>query len=124
MKRDGTWLTDAEIAPVRPAILCGLALDAGNSDATDVDVFLQPGHNVNRVLFVNPPRALRIELRRGTTAVFPVAEPGPYTFYALPRIMDPTLRTEPVALPPATLSFDVASRPVVQEFRLPLQRAE
>jgi hypothetical protein len=116
MKRDGTWMTDEEIAPVKPGVLSSVVVDQGTSTATHVDIFATQGHQVNRLLLANPPKAQRYEVGKSFSVIVGGVPPGPYTLYAMPRILDPSFRTRPVALQPVTQFIEVARRPTAQEF--------
>jgi MoaA/NifB/PqqE/SkfB family radical SAM enzyme len=120
MKRDGTWLTDAELSAATPGILCSLVVDAGDSEATHADVFLAPGREVNPLLLARPPQGLRFEIGKSFGVRIPVPRAGDYTLYALPRRMDPTFRSVPTALPPVTQAIQVVPRPLAQEFHIGL----
>jgi hypothetical protein len=121
MKRDGRWLSSAEIeqAAGTPGVLTGVVVDAGESQATHADLFVAPGHEVNRVLLARPPKAQRIQIGAASPAIF-TAPAGKYTIYALPKRLDPTYRQHFPALPPVTMAITIAERPTAQEFRIRL----
>jgi hypothetical protein len=120
MRRDRTWIAEEEAADEAPPILCSIVADSAASSATHADVFLAPGHSVNRALFVQPPRAARLELGRSFAAAVSVASPGPYTVYALPRRLDPSFRAQPARMDGVTRFIHVEERPAAQEFQIEL----
>jgi len=118
MKRDRTWITTEEVRGEASPTFCSIVVDAGRSAATHVDVFLAPGHAVDRMLLAQPPRATRLEVGRDFAASCWAPSVGAYTIYALPRRLDPSFRLPPVALKPTTDFIEVKDRPAAQEFRV------
>ena len=121
MHRDGNWLSGAEIeqSAGEQGVLTSVVVEAGESLATHADLFLAPGHGVNRLLLAQPPAAKRFQMGVSYSSVF-FLKPGDYTVYALPRRLDPAYRTRYPALPAVTLSITIPERPVAQEFRVRL----
>jgi len=121
MERDGKWISQAEIdrARPKPTVLASIVVDPGDSPATHADVFVAPGHEVNRVWFVRSPPAQRFEIGVSYSVMGKVT-PGKNTIYALPKQLDPSFRRHYPALPPVTLAIDVTPRPLIQEFTIKL----
>ena len=121
MREDGNWLTAAEVekAAASPAVLTGVVVDAGDSGATHADVFIAPGHEVNRMLLAQPPKAQRFELGVSYAVLFRLA-PGNYTLYALPKRLDPAFRIHYPPMKPVTAAITVPARPVVSEYKVTL----
>jgi hypothetical protein len=71
-------------------------------------------------LLAKPPQALRFEIGKSFAVCIPVATPGEYVAYVLPRRLDPTYRTPPALLTPVTQPIVVADRPLAQEFLIEL----
>lgn len=120
MERDGNWITPQEVAPPAAShILTSIVPVAGTSPATHVDIFITPGHEVNRLLLARPPQAARIQLglNQGILVSLPVAE---YLVYALPKQLDPAYRKHYPPLPPMTMPIVLGERPIVQEYQIPL----
>lgn len=122
LRDDRNWITAAEIekAAGNGAVVAGVAVDTGDSGATHVDIFLRPGHEVNRLLLVQPPGARRCEIGVTCAMAFGL-KPGKYTVYVLPKRLDPTFRTHYPAMNPVTMAITVLERPVAQEFRVSLR---
>ena len=121
MKHDRTWIAAGELGQAGEGIFCSVVVEAGDSGATHADVFLTPGHEVNRVLLVRPPRAARFEIGKSFGVELGVPSAGPYTLYALPRKLDPAFRVSYPAMEAKTQFIQVAGRPTAQEFRILLQ---
>jgi hypothetical protein len=120
MQRDGKWISREELArTANPGRITSIVMEPGDSPATHVDVFVAPGHHVNRLLLARPPQAQRVDLSRQYFTLFPLPA-GDYTIYALPKQLDPTFRKQFPALPPLTVPVKIAERPWVQEFHLEL----
>jgi uncharacterized Fe-S cluster-containing radical SAM superfamily protein len=119
LRANGKWITAEEIGKSAGdgAVLAGVVVDAGDSGATHADIFILPGHNVNRLAFVQPPAAVRCEFAVSCATAF-VLRPGNYTVYVLPKRLDPTFRTQYPAITPVTAPITVAERPRAQEFRI------
>jgi len=122
LRDDKKWITAAErekAAGGGRGVLAGVVVVPGDSLATHADIFIQPGHEVNRVALAQPPAARRYEL--GVTFAMAFAlRPGKYTACALPKRLDPAFRTHYPPLPPVTVPITVAERPLAQEFRIRL----
>ena len=121
MRRDGNWITEKELdrAAGQPGITAGGAIEAGNSEATHVDVFIAPG-GLNRLLLASSPAAERYRIGDQQAIAFVLAPGREYTVYALPKRLDPGFRIHYPPIEPVTLSVAVARRPIVQEFRIRL----
>jgi radical SAM family protein len=120
MERDGNWIAPSEVTPSgNPSILTSIVPVRGTSPATHVDIFVAPGHEVNRLLLARSPQATRIELGlvAGALVSLPAAD---YMVYALPKQLDPTYRKQYPALPPVTMPIRVSERPIVCEFQIPI----
>ncbi len=120
MERDGNWITSKEVSPSgNPGIMTSIVPIQGTSPATHVDIFIAPGHEVNRLLLARPPQAQRLQFGVNVGALFalPAAD---YTVYALPKQLDPTYRKHYPPLPPMTMPIQIAARPIVREFQIPL----
>src|ERR1017187_3839241 len=76
MRRDGNWITEKELdrAAGQPGITAGVAIEAGNSEATHVDVFIAPG-GLNRLLLASSPAAERYRIGDQQAIAFGLA-PG------------------------------------------------
>jgi hypothetical protein len=121
MERDGKWISQAEVerAIPKPTVLASIVVDPGDSPATHADVFLTPGHEVNRIFFVRPLPAQRFEI--GVSyAVMGKVTPGKQTIYVLPKQLDPSFRKHYPPLPPVTMAIEVTARPLAQEFTIKL----
>jgi hypothetical protein len=118
MKRDGRWLTKDEISRGPEGVLLSIVPEPQNPEVTHVDVFVTPGCEVNRMLFVRPPQAARFAVGRSFSVWVAAPAAGDYVVYALPKRIDPQFRKHYPALPPATAAISVTERPVAQEFRI------
>lgn len=116
MKRDGNWITDKELEKVGgpSLVLVGVAIEAGESEATHADVFVTPG-GPNRRLLANPPPAQRYRIGDVQRMAVPLAPGREYTVYVLPKRLDPAFRVHYPAMPPLVIPFSVQQRPVQQE---------
>ena len=120
IQRDGHWITPKEVLPSPEShILTSIVPISGASPATHVDIFIAPGHQVNRLLLARAPQAQRIPLglNQGVLVSLPAAE---YTVYALPKQLDPAYRKQYPPLPPVTMPITLSKRPIAQEFQLPI----
>jgi len=117
MKQDGNWLSRAEIERAAPNnhAMVSVVVDAAGSPATHADVFLAPGHEVNRLLLARPPAAQRFEIGVSYAVAGAVA-PGEYTVCVLPKQLDPAYRKQYPALPAVTHAVTVPERPRAVEY--------
>jgi MoaA/NifB/PqqE/SkfB family radical SAM enzyme len=120
LRRDGKWIDAKELerAAGKPGVLTNIVVDPAGSEATHADLFVHPGHEVNRLLLVQPPPAQRFQIGKSQSVVF-VLEPGrEYTVYALPKRLDPAFRIHYPAIRPVTQAITIARRPAAQEFHI------
>lgn len=118
MQHSGKWISQAELDRAEKdhgGVAVGMVVDPGDSPATHVDLFVGPGHEVNRMLLARPPAAQRFEIGTSYSAYVKLG-PGKYTIYALPKQLDPSFRKHYPALPPVTVAIEVTERPIAQEF--------
>jgi hypothetical protein len=118
IQRDGRWIMPKEVeSDVQSSVLTSIQPEPGPSPATHVDIFVVPGHQVDKLLLARPPRAQRLQLgvNLGALVYLP---PGDYTICALPKQLDPAYRKHYPPIPPVTMPITLEPRPIVQEFKI------
>jgi hypothetical protein len=90
---------------------------------THADIFVAPGHEVNRLLLARPPGAHRVVLGRDIGAVFRL-RPGDYTIYAYPKKLDPAYRIQYPPIPAVAVPIVVKAKPAAQQFEIALADAQ
>jgi MoaA/NifB/PqqE/SkfB family radical SAM enzyme len=121
---DKTWITKEEIERAAPTSghILGIVVNGEDSEATHVDLFLRPGKQVEPMLFLRPPQAVRLEVRRSPILHVKLRDSGQYLLYVLPRKVEQDGRSSPVAMKPFTVPVSIKERPVHQELQLSLAR--
>lgn len=123
MQRDGKWITAEEIPRPETWTLAGMIPRAGDLEVTHADIFVAPGHEVNRLLLARPPGAHRVVLGRDIGAVFRL-RPGDYTIYAYPKKLDPAYRIQYPPIPAVAVPIVVKAKPAAQQFEIALADAQ
>jgi hypothetical protein len=118
MQSDGRWISREEIPQAAAAILLSVFVNPGASEATHADLFLHPGHKLNRIALAEPPPSIRFEIGKSFSALLSVPGPGDYTLCALPKRMDPTFRKHYPPLDPVTKPVTIPPRPTAQELSI------
>jgi MoaA/NifB/PqqE/SkfB family radical SAM enzyme len=120
VRADKSWITREELEKTAPASghLLGIVVNGEGAEATHVDLFLRPGKHVEPTLFLRPPQAVRLDVRRSPTLHVKLRDPGEYLLYVLPRKLEQDGRSSPSALKPFTVPVSIQERPIHQEFQL------